>query len=150
MTGERSETAPGRLFESLVDQAPDAIIFADAAGAVRLWNAAAQKLFGYAASEVLGGSLDVIIPPRFRDAHWRGFRSAIDSGTTKYAGRALTTRAVHQDGRTLYVDLTFALIREGEAIIGVLAIARDSTESYQSQRALRARVAELETQSTPK
>jgi PAS domain S-box-containing protein len=134
----------------LVDQAPDALIFADAAGAIRLWNAAAERIFGYAAADVLGGSLDVIIPPRFRDAHWRGFRSAIESGSTKYAGRALTTRAVHRDGRVLYVDLTFALVRDGEAVIGALAIARDSTESYQSQRALRARVAELEKQNTPK
>jgi PAS domain S-box-containing protein len=138
-------------FDLLFQQAPDALIFADREGAIRLWNAGAERIFGYTAVEVVGGSLDVIIPERFREAHWRGFRRAIDAGDTKYAGRALTTRALHQEGRTLYVDLMFALIRDaGGAVIGVLATGRDSTESYLAQKALRERANPIDKQTSSK
>jgi PAS domain S-box-containing protein len=124
------------LYESIVEQAPDAIIFADREGAIRVWNSGAHAVFGYAASEVLGESLDVIIPEPLRKAHWQGFDKALESGTTKYAGRVLTTRSVHKDGRRLYVDLSFALVRDAAgAIVGALAIGRDCTERYLAERA---------------
>jgi PAS domain S-box-containing protein len=52
------------LFQAIVEQAPDPIIFADRDGAIRVWNRGAETVFGYAADEVLGKSLDVIIPER--------------------------------------------------------------------------------------
>ena len=138
-------TTAGFTSDALLEQAPDAFIFADTAGAVRFWNASAERIFGYAAGEVLGASLDLIIPERFRAAHWRGFQASLESGVTKYAGRTLTTRAVHKDGRALYVDLTFSLVRDaGGAILGALAIARDCTDTFNAQKALRERLAELE------
>src|SRR5690349_8588805 len=96
------------LFERLVQRAPDAMIFADREGTIRVWNSSAELVFGYPAAEVVGGSLDVIIPERLRNAHWRGFRTAIETGRAKYVGRVLTTRAVHKNGSRLYVDLSFA------------------------------------------
>ncbi len=133
------------LFRAIVEQAPDAIIFADREGAIQVWNHAAETVFGYTAAEVLGGSLDVIIPERLRRAHWDGFRRAIDSGQTKLGGRALTTRSVHKNGRKLYVELSFSLIRNGDAAIaGALAVGRDCTARHLADSALRARVAELE------
>jgi PAS domain S-box-containing protein len=74
------------------------------------------------------GSLDVIIPERLRAAHWEGFNRAIDSGQTKYAGKVITTRSAHKNGGKLYVDLSFALVRDrAGAVIGALAIGRDCT-----------------------
>ena len=119
------------LFQAIVEQAPDAIIFADREGAIRVWNCRAEAVFGYAAAEVLGNSLDVIIPERLRRAHWEGFRRAIDTGQTKFGGRVLTTRSVHKDGSKLYVDLSFGLIRdEAGAIAGALAVGRDCTARH--------------------
>jgi PAS domain S-box-containing protein len=124
------------LYEAIVEQAPDAVIFADRQGAIRVWNAGAVTIFGYAAPEVLGESLDVIIPERLRKAHWQGFDRALESGTMKYAGRVLTTRSMHKDGSTLYVDLSFGLVRDAAgAVMGVLAIARDCTERYLAEKA---------------
>lgn len=133
------------LFHTIVAQAPDAIIFADREGAIRVWNNGAEALFGHAAAEVLGASLDLIIPERFRRAHWDGFRRAIDCGRTRLGGQALTTRSMHKDGSTLYLDLSFSLVRdEAGAVTGALAIGRNCTARQRSERALRARVAELE------
>src|SRR6478672_11812369 len=85
------------LFEAIVEQAPDAIIFADRSGMIRVWNSSAEAVFGYSTTEVVGGNLDIIIPERLRSAHWHGFRRAIETGHAKYVGRVLTTRAVHKN-----------------------------------------------------
>jgi PAS domain S-box-containing protein len=133
------------LFQAIVEQAADAIIFADRDGAIRVWNSGAESLFGYSAAEVAGNSLDVIIPERLRRAHWEGFRKAIKTGQTKYGNRVLTTRSMHKNGSKLYLDLSFALVKdEAGAVAGALAIGRDCTGRYASDSALRARVLELE------
>jgi PAS domain S-box-containing protein len=140
-----ASSAEAALNDALVAQSPDAIILSDRDGNIKLWNAAAQRIFGHRADEVRGTSLDVIIPERLRDAHWAAFRVCVESGREKYAGRVLTTRSMHKDGSKLYVDLAFALIRDAAgAVTGVVATARDCTERYEQERALRARVAELE------
>ncbi len=56
---------PSTLSEQILDQAGDAIIFADRTGTIRRWNRAAAALFGFTAEEALGRSLDLIIPSIF-------------------------------------------------------------------------------------
>lgn len=139
------EQARGVLAQAIVDQAPDAIIFADMHGIIGLWNRGAERIFGYPTAEALGASLDLIIPERFRRAHWEGFHRAIDTGRTRYADRVLTTRSAHRDGSRLYVDLSFGLVTDDRgAILGALAIGRDCTARYAADAALRSRLAALE------
>jgi PAS domain S-box-containing protein len=124
------------LYRMIVEQAPDAMIVSDAQGAIVLWNRSAERIFGHSSAEVLGKSLDVIIPERLRAAHWTAFDKSLATGTTKYAGQVLTTRSMHKDGRTLYVDLAFALVKDGSgAVSAVLATARDCTAAYLEQKA---------------
>ena len=133
------------LYRAIVEQAPEAIIFADRDGAIRLWNGGAETVFGHAAADVMGQSLDIIIPERLRRAHWDGFNHAISTGQQKYVNRVLTTRSMHKNGAKLYVDLSFALVRdEAGAVVGALAVGRDCTARYLADGALRARLAELE------
>jgi PAS domain S-box-containing protein len=125
-----------QLYRSLVDQSPDAVIFADRDGLVRLWNRRAEALFGFSAGELIGKNLDAIIPERMRGRHAEGFRRAVDTGSTKYVDRVLTTRSVHKSGRKLYVELSFGLIKdEARGVIGVMATARDCTERYEARKA---------------
>lgn len=117
------------IFRLVVDQAPDAIIFADRQGMIRVWNKAATDVFGFPADEVIGRSLDIIIPEHLRHAHWEGFGRAVASGHTKYGKRALKTRAIPKDGRRLYVSLAFSVVtdRDGK-VIGAMATAREFIE----------------------
>ena len=117
------------LFRLLVEQAPDAIIFADREGTIRVWNESAVALFGYAPDEAIGRSLDLIIPEHLRRAHWEGFHQAIARGQTKLGRQALKTRATPKTGQKLYVTLAFAVIkdREGKAR-GAIATAREFTD----------------------
>ena len=124
-TTEPADGAPRDLFQDIVEQAPDAVIYADRDGTIRVWNRGAERIFGFAAAEVLGRSLDIIIPERLRQAHWDGFRKALATGRTRTAGRAVTTRSIHKDGSKLYVDLSFGLVTDRAGnVTGALAIGR--------------------------
>ena len=135
----------GDLFQAIVEQAAEAIIYSDREGVIRFWNRGAEAIFGHSAAESIGQSLDLIIPERLRAAHWAGFDKALATGETKYSGRVLTTRSMHKDGSTLYVDLSFGLVKDDSgAVTGSFAIGRDCTARYASDKALKARVAGLE------
>jgi len=126
------------LAEWILEQTTDALIYADRAGHIVRWNQAACRMFGYSAEEALSGSLDIIIPEHLRAAHWAGFHAAMQSGNTRLHGRPTLTRALHKDGRKLYVEMTFALVKNGEgAAVGSVAMARDVTERVAKERAAR-------------
>lgn len=123
------------LAETLIDQSPDAMVFADTAGIIRLWNPAAQRIFGFSESVAVGASMNIIIPERFHEAHWRGFQRAIEERATKYQGQLLSTRSVRSDGARIYVELSFAIILDVEGkVLGVLAHARDITKRFEQER----------------
>ncbi|MEQ8162783.1 MAG: PAS domain S-box protein [Smithellaceae bacterium] len=124
------------LQELLIEQSPDAVIFADSAGIIRIWNTAAERIFGFTKSDALGANLNIIIPERLREAHWRGFERALAERTTKYAGQALPTKAVRSDGSQIYVELTFAIVIDAKGdVLGALAHARDITKRFEKERA---------------
>jgi len=124
-----------KLAERILDQAGDAVIFADRSGTIRRWNGAAAALFGFPAEEALGQRLDLIVPDRLRAAHWRGFDAAMANGVLKLEGRPTLTRAEAKGGRKLYVEMTFALVLNAGAAEGAVAVARDVTERVERERA---------------
>jgi PAS domain S-box-containing protein len=133
------------LYRAFVEQIPDAVIFADREGIVRIWNDGAQAVFGYTAADMLGKGLDVIIPEDLRQRHNQGFDRAMANGHTRLGNRVMTTRSIQNNESRLYVDLSFAVIKDESGLaIGALAVGRNATERYLSDRALRKRVAEME------
>jgi PAS domain S-box-containing protein len=131
--------------EKFIQGTGDAIIAADAAGSIVLWNPAAERMFGYTEGEALGRSLDLIIPERFRQRHWDGYREVMRTGQTQYGARVLRVPALHKDGRMLSIAFTVSLMESPQgAVETIVAIVRDETERWQEERALRQRVAEFE------
>ena len=125
-----------QLYRRIVEQAPDAIIFADREGVIRLWNAGAEAIFGYMAGEAVAQNLDLIIPEKLRAAHWRGYELAMTTGRTKLNGKALATRGTHKLGTPLYVEMAFKVITDEQGgVLGALATARDITQRYLAERA---------------
>ncbi|MBE0608478.1 MAG: PAS domain S-box protein, partial [Dehalococcoidia bacterium] len=104
MTTEAAEALAGLL----VEQAPDAVIFAGTDGVIQAWNAAAAAMFGFSEAEAIGQNLDIIVPDQFREAHWKGYDRALEAGDTKYRGQSLPTRAQKANGEAFYVELSFA------------------------------------------
>ncbi|MCW2222757.1 PAS domain S-box-containing protein [Bradyrhizobium japonicum] len=131
-------TVPSELDARILDDVADALIYSDRAGTITRWNRASTALFGFSAGEALRQNLDLIIPEHLRAAHWKGFEAALASGSMKLAGRPTLTRALHQSGRKLYIEMTFALVRDpGGAVVGSVAMARDVTERVERERAAR-------------
>ena len=126
------------LAEWIIDQTTDALIYADRHGNIARWNQAASAMFGFSAAEALGARLDLIIPEHLRKAHWAGFDAAMSGGTTRLHGRPTLTRGLRKSGAKLYVEMSFALVKDAEGVaIGSVAIARDVTEKVEKERAAR-------------
>jgi PAS domain S-box-containing protein len=132
-------------FEKLVAAAGDAVVAADPKGRITLWNAAAQRIFGFTPAEALGQSLDLIIPERLRDRHWQGYDKVMHSGQTRYGAEVLRVPALHKDGRPLSIAFTVTLLKRDDGKVeSIVAILRDDTARWNEERALKKRLAELE------
>lgn len=130
---------PSDLDASIIEDVADALICSDRSGTIIRWNRASTTLFGFPADEALGQNLDLIIPEHLRAAHWKGFEAALASGAMKLGGRPTLTRALHKSGRKLYIEMTFALVRDAEGRAqGSVAMARDVTERVERERAAKA------------
>ncbi|WP_245477712.1 PAS domain S-box protein [Bradyrhizobium guangxiense] len=128
-----------QLDAQIIGDVADALIYSDRSGTIMRWNRAATALFGFSAAEALGQNLDLIIPEHLRAAHWKGFEAALASGAMKLAGKPTLTRALHKSGRKLYIEMTFALVRDSSGnVLGSVAMARDATERIERERAAKA------------
>lgn len=134
------------LSRRLVRDAADAIIAADEQGRIRLWNAGAERIFGFTAAEVLDRSLDCIIPEKQRAPHWDGYRRVMATGTSRYgAGELLAVPALRKDGTRISIEFTITMVRDDAARPTFLvAIVRDVTARWQRERELQARLRALE------
>jgi PAS domain S-box-containing protein len=140
-------TAPARewICQRIVEEAPLAMIFADRDGAIRLWNAGAEAMFGYQAGEVLGQTMDFIIPERHRARHWEGYRRTMATGITKYGHQVLAVPAIVKGGGRISIEFNIALLRAptGE-ILGAAAMIQDVTARWERDKALRERLSAAE------
>ena len=123
----------------------DAVVVTDGAGAIILWNPAAERMFGYTEREALGASLDLIIPERLRQRHWDGYHQTMRTGETKYGTTLLRVPGQHRDGSSLSIAFTVAMIHDAEGRpSAIAAVIRDETSRFNEDRALRKRLAEAE------
>jgi PAS domain S-box-containing protein len=134
---------PTKFAERLLSGMPDAIVYADAEGVIRLWNRGATRIFGFAEEEALGRSLDIIIPERLRERHWHGFRETMRSGQSRYGdGEILSVPALRKDGARISVEFTIVPFTDDAGrMIGIAAVMRDATARFEELRALRRELA---------
>jgi PAS domain S-box-containing protein len=117
------------LETAMIAHAPDAIIFADHNGVIRVWNHRAAALFGHSAEEAVGHSLDLIVPEPYRAAHWAGFSGAVQRGHFAKDDVLLTSRAPTKDGGVITVEFSAAIIwSPAGQVTGIMAIGRDVTD----------------------
>jgi len=121
----------------------DAIIAADAAGVILIWNPGAERIFGFTAAEVIGRSLDVIIPEALRERHWHGYHQVMRTGNSRYGqGDLLAVPGVRKDGKRISLEFTIVPLRgEDGSLKGMGAILRDVTARFEELRSLRQKAA---------
>lgn len=103
----------------------DAIVVADSSGRIRHWSTGASRLFGYRAAELLGSSLDVIIPDQYRVAHWSAFTAVMAGAPGKLDGASANIPVRCRDGEVRAFPGRFAFVRDpyGRVIAAVATYA---------------------------
>jgi PAS domain S-box-containing protein len=126
---------------AIVENSNDAIIGRLIDGTITSWNAAAERLFGYSATEVIGQSVSPIVPPDLQ-AQAAQRRAQLKNGQ---ASPSYETERIAKDGRRIPVSLSQSVIRdEYGVIIGVSVIFHDITERKRAEEQLAALNAGLE------
>lgn len=124
------------LHRQIVANAGDAILFSDREGRIRLWNAGAEAMFGYGAEEVLGQSLDLIIPEKLRGRHWQGYERVMGGAPSRYgAGELLAVPAMRKDGERISIEFSIVAVNDAAGKpAGVAAIIRDVTARWKREQ----------------
>jgi PAS domain S-box-containing protein len=121
------------LLASIVESSDDAIVSKNLEGIITSWNQGAERLFGYTAAEVIGNSINMLIPPDHIDEEPRilerlGRGERIDH---------FETIRVRKDGSRLNVSLTISPVKDAHGlVVGASKIARDITERVRQEQAL--------------
>ena len=132
-------SAAGRFgadfYMALVDAAPDALVVVDVNGTIRIANRQAETLFGYTREELVGRSVDMLVPDALRATHLKQREAYIALPHTRPMGARLSLTAVRQDGTGFPVDIALSSIRTGDDLL-VCAAVRDITAPVETRRML--------------
>lgn len=128
----------------VVDTAHGAFVAMDPTGRITDWNRRGEEVFGWPREEVLGRVLaDIIIPPRYRQAHHDGLTRYLATGEAVVLNRRIEVTALRRDGREFPVELAIAPLWAGENVV-FNAFVYDITERKQAQDELQRSNRELE------
>ena len=109
-----------------------AIVIADLNGTITHWDRGAEQLFGYSTSDAIGQSLDLIVPPEFRERHWSGLRSVVSTGTGKLDGQAISVPVLCKDETIQAFPGRFVFLRGArDDVIGFAALYSERAGSEQ-------------------
>ena len=126
------------LLSSALEAAPDAIVIIDEGGRILFVNRQMHGLFGYETRELLGTSIDQLLPARFRQRHAEHrSRYAAGGGQVRPMGSGRDLFALHRNGTEIPVEISLSPIRDGDRLL-VTAAIRDVTEHRQAQSELMA------------
>lgn len=126
-------------YAAIVASSDDAIVGMDLAGIITSWNAGAERLYGYPATEAVGRPASMLVPGGQED-ETPGVIERLQRG--ERVGPSETARQA-RDGRRLVVSLNISPIRDATgAMVGASVIARDITEQKQSEQASAAELAD--------
>jgi PAS domain S-box-containing protein len=127
----------------ILETAQDAFISMDATGQITDWNRQAEITFGWSRDDAVGRTLaDTIIPPRFREAHWAGLRTFLETGEGPVLNQRLELVGLRRDGTEFPVELTIWPLPAGEEV-RFNALVHDISERTEAQAELNRQREEL-------
>jgi formate hydrogenlyase transcriptional activator len=131
-----SQSGSPEVFEKLFESSPDAIVLTAQEGKIVRVNAQLERLFGYSRVELLGQTVEILIPERFRTGHPEKRKTYAADPHTRPMGANLELYGRRQDGTEFPVDIMLSPVQtSGETF--VLAVIRDITDRKRASEALR-------------
>jgi PAS domain S-box-containing protein len=129
-------------FRTLIESSPDAMIVINQAGEIVLINDQAQILFGYDRGELVGMTVESLMPQAYRQQHSSFRKTYVADPSVRPMGQAAELHAVNRDGLEFPVEISLSPIRNEEGML-VAATVRDITERRRAEEAIRTRDAWL-------
>lgn len=122
-------------WQAVLESARDAIISIDQRGTVTLFNRGAERIFGYAADEVIGRNVTMLMPPPYRDEHDEYLAHYERTGEPRAIGSIRDVHALRKGGEVFPIELSVSEARYGEDRI-YTAIIRDVSDRVRTQAQL--------------
>ncbi len=121
-------------YRAILDTASDAIVSIDESHRIVLFNDAAERIFGYTRTEVLGRDLNLLIPPSYRD-HRVYMRRYLETRSPRVLGQTLSLSAIRKNGEEFPIELALSHVEWHEGVT-FTAIIRDLSRQKQLERKL--------------
>jgi len=123
-------------FRAVAQSSNDAIIIGDQPGNILFWNSGAQSIFGYQSHEVVGKSLTLLMPERYRLGHLRGMARYCETGEARLIGKTFELHGLRKTGEEFPLELTLSAWMEHQQQF-FSGIIRDISERKVAEGALR-------------
>jgi two-component system sensor kinase FixL len=128
--------------QSILDTVPDAMIVIDDKGLVQSFSKAAERLFGWAAAEIIGRNVAILMPQMYAKAHHDYIRHYLDTGVRRIIGIGRIVSGLRKDGSTFPMELSVGEMRSGDSR-SFTGFVRDLTERQQAEARLQELQSEL-------
>ena len=122
-------------YRILAETASDAFITIDENSTIQYVNTAAERIFGYAAKEMIGQSLTMLMPEELREQHRAGFGRYLKTGKRNLNWESIEVPARHKEGRHFPLEISFGEYNRDDKRF-FIGIARDITERKAAEQAL--------------
>ncbi|MBW8269396.1 PAS domain S-box protein [Caldovatus sp. SYSU G05006] len=130
------------LLRSILDTIPDALVVIDERGLIQSFSAAAERLFGYAESEVRGRNVSMLMPPPYRDAHDAYIERYLRTGERRIIGIGRLVVGQRRDGSTFPMELSVGEVKSAGRRL-FTGFVRDVTERQETEARMHELQAEL-------
>jgi PAS domain S-box-containing protein len=137
MTSSKNNSNKADLLHAIANSTTDALIAIDDEGKVNVWNRAAENIFGFSEKEMVGNSLNSVIPERYQTAHDTGLNRVNSGGDRHVIGQAVRLEGKRKDGSEFPLELTVSAWQEkGRNFYG--GIIRDVSNRVRMEEELKA------------